>query len=91
MCAPTAISEIFGRSSAIDFRESAPILKRADSREVREAILNLTISQGGKLGIGKSTLHYVRKKASNHQPFRIYSSVRNKIIIGKAENDNRNQ
>jgi CRISPR-associated protein Cas1 len=52
-----------GKSSTLDFMEPAPKLEREDSRELRTKILSLTDSQAKETGIGKSTLHYLRKKA----------------------------
>ena len=47
----------------LDFSEPAPVLERTDNRAVREAILSLTQSEARKRGIGKSTLHYLRKRS----------------------------
>jgi CRISPR-associated protein Cas1 len=70
-----------GRSSAISFQEPAPILQRTDNTAIREKILSLTQSEAEKRGIGKSTLHYLRKRAENQQPFRIYANVKEKITV----------
>ena len=70
---------LVGSRPELDFSEPNPDLERSDSRAVRQTILNLTQSQASKLGIGKSTLHYLRKRARNQQPFRIYSKVKEKI------------
>jgi CRISPR-associated protein Cas1 len=71
---------LIGLRPKLDFSEPAPTLKRQDDREVRENILSLTQFEATELGIGKSTLHYLRKRADNQQPFRIYSKVREKIV-----------
>jgi CRISPR-associated protein Cas1 len=68
-----------GRSSRIDFEEPAPKLERLDNCELRAKILSLSASQARKLGIGKSTLHYLRRKSTEEKPFMIYSRVRQKI------------
>jgi CRISPR-associated protein Cas1 len=70
-----------GKSSLIDFSEPALKLERQDSGEVRERILSLTQAEAEKVGIQKSTLHYLRKRARNEQPFKIYSIVREKMTI----------
>jgi CRISPR-associated protein Cas1 len=70
---------LIGSRPELDFSEPNPVLERSDSKAVREVILNLTQSQARKLGIAKSTLHYLRKRARNQQPFRIYSKLKEKI------------
>jgi CRISPR-associated protein Cas1 len=68
-----------GRSPILSFQEPNPILARPDNRTVREAILGLSQSQAAELGIGKSTLHYLRKRADEQQPFKVYGKVMEKI------------
>jgi CRISPR-associated protein Cas1 len=68
-----------GRSSSLDFTEPAPILQRADSEALRQRILSLTQSDAEKLGIQKSTLHYLRKRAGEKKSFTIYSKVAEKF------------
>jgi hypothetical protein len=43
--------------------EAAPKLERQDTRELRNKILALTASKAKRRGIGKNTLHYLRKKS----------------------------
>jgi hypothetical protein len=57
------------RSSSLDFVEPAPKLERNDDREMRAKVLALIASQAKQLGIGKSTLHYLRKKAESNDSF----------------------
>lgn len=68
-----------GKSKDIDFAEPSPSLSRTDSRELRCRILQLSQSEAKALGIGKSTLHYLRKHARNDKPFKIYSKVATKL------------
>lgn len=68
-----------GRTQALSFIEPAPVLERENNHAVREEILTLTQSEARERGIGKSMLHYLRKRARNQQPFRIYSKVRKKM------------
>jgi CRISPR-associated protein Cas1 len=68
-----------GKTPTLNFTEPPPVLERTDSKAVRETILNITQSEAKKLGIGKGTLHYLRKRARSQQPFRIYSKVSQKI------------
>jgi CRISPR-associated protein Cas1 len=68
-----------GKSSTLDVMEPAPKLERQDGRELRAKILSLTASQAKQLGIGKSTLHYLRKKSRKPNSIRIYASVRSRL------------
>ena len=64
-----------GRSLSLDFMQPAPKLERQDNRELRARILSLSSSQARQLGIGKSTLHYMRKRASHSRQFELYQKV----------------
>jgi CRISPR-associated protein Cas1 len=69
-----------GKAQALDFSEPVPVLERTDSREIRERILSLTQSEASELGIGKSTLHYIREKAREPGSFTLYENVKRKLI-----------
>jgi CRISPR-associated protein Cas1 len=71
---------LIGKAAMVDFSEPQLLLERADSQALRDTILKLTQSDAKKAGIAKSTLHYLRKRADNQQPFHIYSKVREKIV-----------
>ena len=62
------------KSDDIEFVEPVPELKRSDSSEIRRRILELTQSEAQRLGIGKSTLHYLRNYATS-RPFGTVSRV----------------
>jgi hypothetical protein len=66
---------LVGRTGNLDFSEPSPSLKRTDDLQLRRRILSLSQSQARRLGIGKSTLHYLRTKARNRHPFRTYRKV----------------
>ncbi len=68
-----------GLSSTVDFMEPAPKLERQDDRELRTRILTLTSTQAKQFGIGKSTLHYLRRNAKGERTFRVYGKVRQQI------------
>jgi CRISPR-associated protein Cas1 len=68
-----------GKMSRLDFEEPAPKLDRLDDRELRAKILALTASEARRLGIGKSTLHYLRTNAHLRQSFKLYSNVRARL------------
>jgi CRISPR-associated protein Cas1 len=54
---------LLGRTDRLDFSEPPSRLVTVDSWELRKRILSLSQSEARRLGIGKSTLHYLRKKA----------------------------
>jgi hypothetical protein len=66
--------------SILDLTEPSPKLLRHDDRELRERILKLTQSKATKLGIRKSTLHYLRKNATASKPLRVYRPVIERIM-----------
>jgi CRISPR-associated protein Cas1 len=66
--------------SILDFGEPSPKLLRHDGRELRGRILKLTQSEATRLGIGKSTLHYLRKNATASKPMRVYRPVIERIM-----------
>ena len=68
-----------GKSPTLDFVEPRPRLDRHDG-EVRAKILGLTGSQAKELGIGKSTLHYLRRNAANKRELRVYAPIRVRLM-----------
>ena len=70
---------LIGKSSVIDFVEPAPKLERKDNLEMRAKLLALTTSQAKEVGIGSSTLHYLRKNARSPNSFRTYRKVQVKL------------
>ena len=56
-----------------------PKRKRND-REIRAKTLELTSAEANRLGIGKSALHYLRKRALSNSAFNKYSNVRGKLV-----------
>jgi len=67
------------KSVNIDFLEPTPDLRRADWSGIRRRILELTQGEAKKLGIGRSTLHYLRRKAFDKKPFKVYQKVAKKL------------
>ena len=67
------------KASAIDFAEPALRMERYDGGELRARIVAITSSEAEQLGIGKSTLHYLRKRAKTERKFRVYAKVSQKI------------
>lgn len=72
---------LVGKSVAVDFEEPQPILERFDSRELRERIASLTWDEAKKLGIGKSTLHYLRRNAASPRPFVVYKKIHSRLVL----------
>lgn len=73
---------LVNRASTVDFAEPAVKLVRHDDRELRARILSLGQSEAKRLGIGKSTLHYMRQKAEFKGSFHVYSSTLSKLREG---------
>jgi CRISPR-associated protein Cas1 len=73
----------FGRS-VVDFTEPAPRLPRYDDRELRARILAMTSSHARQLGIGNSTLHYLRKNAESNSPLRVYHKVKRRLDVATS-------
>jgi hypothetical protein len=67
------------KSSMLDFVEPTPKLGGDSSRELRTKILALSQSQAKEVGIGKSTLCYLRHNARTHQLFKTYRKTYEKL------------
>jgi hypothetical protein len=74
-----------GRIGKLDFSEPYPTLHRTDDGELRRHILSLSQSNAKRLGIGKSTLHYLRVRAKSGSSFRAYGNVRERVTLGCTE------
>ncbi|MCJ7635093.1 CRISPR-associated endonuclease Cas1, partial [Candidatus Bathyarchaeota archaeon] len=70
---------LLGKSVSVDFSGPTLNLCRNDSRELRGRIMSLSSREARKLDIGKSTLHYLRKRAGDERSFRLYSKVALKL------------
>jgi CRISPR-associated protein Cas1 len=68
-----------GRNSRLDFSEPSPELTRTDNQELRRRILSLTQQDARKIGIGKSTLHYLRENSRRPGCFRTYRMTARKL------------
>jgi hypothetical protein len=49
--------------------------------ELRRRVLSLSQEEAGKLGIGKSTLHYLRRNAKREMTLTIYGKTREKLKV----------
>jgi hypothetical protein len=70
---------LVNKSLAVDFAEPLPRFVGDEDRELRGRILTLSQSEARRRGIGKSTLHYLRKNAASGHFLRIYKPVREKL------------
>jgi hypothetical protein len=75
------------RSGRLDFSEPLPNLRTTGDEHLRRRILSLTRQGAQRLGIGKSTLHYLRKKAREPQRLAMYRSVRERLVLSQASNN----
>jgi CRISPR-associated protein Cas1 len=71
---------LVGRTDRLDFSDPSPRLGRADERKLRERIQNLSLADARKLGIGKSTFHYLRRNARSKASFRGYTGTIDKLM-----------
>jgi CRISPR-associated protein Cas1 len=69
-----------GKSESLDFTRPFPNLQRSNERELRSKILELTCSEAKRHGIGKSTLHYLRKNARNACPLAMYRKTTTRLV-----------
>jgi CRISPR-associated protein Cas1 len=72
------------KTSTIDFAEPSPKLDRLDDKELRERIKSLTSDEAKRLGVGKSTLHYLRRNARNEHPFKLHTQTMKKLQAATA-------
>jgi len=72
---------LLNKSMQIDFIEPRPSLQGNDTQELRRRILELTQREAKGLGIGKSTLHHLRRLAGSPRSFMIHEETRRKLIL----------
>ena len=77
---------LLGKTASFDLTSPRPVLKRSDTRKLRERILALSQSEARKIGIGKSTMHYLRKNAKTKDAFSLYGKVSKKLCEPAASN-----
>jgi CRISPR-associated protein Cas1 len=66
---------VTGKIRSVDFLHPSPELTRTDNRELRTKVLSIKQSEARNLGIGKSTLHYLRSKVRSGSSFRVSRKV----------------
>lgn len=70
---------LLGKTTRFDLVNPKLTFEREDTQALRKKILSLSGAQARKLGLNKSTLHYLRKQARDRKPFRIYEPVLAKL------------
>jgi CRISPR-associated protein Cas1 len=78
---------LIGRTGRLDLSEPSPNLRVRDDKYLRRRILALTQQEAQRLGVGKSTLHYLRKNAESERSFRVNRGVREKLGHVTTSND----
>jgi len=64
-----------GKMAMLDLSTPKSVLEWSDTDVLREKILNLSGSDARSLRLGKSTAHYLRRRAKEKKPFRVYAPV----------------
>jgi CRISPR-associated protein Cas1 len=70
-----------GKSRLLDLSGPKPELDRTDSLELRKRILSVSQSEMKRIGISKSTFHYLRKNAEGNMPFGVYTKTQEKLSL----------
>jgi len=78
---------ILGTSLYLDFTEPSPVSLRIGTRELRERILKLSVSDARRLGVNKSTLHYLRKRARSNRRLRVYASIQDRLYASNVSHE----
>jgi len=72
---------LLGKIARFDLRTPKPALERSDTRALREKILSLSSSDARTLRLGKSTVHYLRKRAKEERPFKGLQNSWNPAVV----------
>jgi CRISPR-associated protein Cas1 len=76
---------ILGKNKQIDFNSPNPEFNSIDSKELREKILSLTVSDAREIGINKSTLWYLQRRTQSRKSLQIYRNYSKDIEKLKKE------
>jgi hypothetical protein len=68
------------RRCVFDLSEPFPNLRAVDDKSIRREILALSQSKASKLGMAKSTLHYLRRRSRTRHRLRAYTKTRKKLL-----------
>src|SRR2546427_2567823 len=75
---------LLGESPTLNFSEPKPDLPQEDTTLLRRRILDLSQNEAGSLGISKSTLHYLRNRARDDRPMKVYGKDSDRLKLEKA-------
>jgi hypothetical protein len=78
-------SYIIGRRNELDFEEPSPSFDNTDSEAIRRMIRSMTTTEASALGVRKSTLWYLKKRASSRKPLKIYGKVLSRLSERRRE------
>jgi CRISPR-associated protein Cas1 len=67
------------RNGTLDFSEPSPRLDSVGNRELREAILRMSAAEARRRGIGRNTLHYLRRRIMTGRVLRTYGKVSRRL------------
>jgi CRISP-associated protein Cas1 len=70
---------LVSRTDRLDFSDPSPNLHRTDDRELHRQILGISQSEALRRGIGKSSLHYIRKRAKSGHSLEVYSKMQERL------------
>jgi CRISPR-associated protein Cas1 len=71
---------LLGKTASFNLTSPRPVLERSDTRELRSRILALSQGEASRGGIGKGTLHYLRKNARGESSFKLSKRTRQKLV-----------
>jgi CRISPR-associated protein Cas1 len=74
---------LIDRSTRLDFAEPVSTLHTLDDRQLRNRILSLSQQEAGDLGIGRSTLHYLRRGAMNGRTLKLHAKTLSKFDVAR--------
>jgi CRISPR-associated protein Cas1 len=70
---------LLGKCRSFDLTSPRPVLERSDTRELREKILGMSQGEAHRLGLGRSTLHHLRRNVRGEGAFKLYEKTRGKL------------
>jgi len=73
-------SFLVGRLGELDFRDPSPSFDADSSDRLRERISALTVSEARRIGINKSTLWHLQKRAATKKTLDSYAKVKSKLL-----------
>jgi hypothetical protein len=69
------------KDNELDFINPQLDFNTVDSKIVRDKMISMTVSNARKIGIGKSTLWYLHRRAQANRPLKTYRKVTDRICV----------